>query len=88
MRRCRFRIVGRLKGDQLKHRGQVYLEMTQPRPFPRATGGSPWAERGPTSCTLVLSDDAETRTRYPFPFRPYRQLYGADKARIYHAAYW
>ncbi|RUW98656.1 aldose 1-epimerase family protein, partial [Mesorhizobium sp. M2A.F.Ca.ET.037.01.1.1] len=27
------------------------------------------AEQGPTSCTLVLSDNAETRTHYPFAFR-------------------
>ncbi len=28
-----------------------------------------WAERGPRSCTLVLTDDADTRARYPFAFR-------------------
>ncbi|TGV73656.1 aldose 1-epimerase family protein, partial [Mesorhizobium sp. M2D.F.Ca.ET.145.01.1.1] len=56
-----FPIVGRLKGDQLRHRGQTY-PMTQhgfarDKPFV-------WAERGPRSCTLVLTDDAETRTHY------------------------
>ncbi|TPM11496.1 aldose 1-epimerase family protein [Mesorhizobium sp. B2-3-11] len=61
-----FPIVGRLKGDQLRHRGQTY-PMTQhgfarDKPFM-------WAERGPRSCTLVLTDDAETRTHYPFAFR-------------------
>jgi galactose mutarotase-like enzyme len=28
-----------------------------------------WVERGPTSCTLVLTDNAESRSRYPFAFR-------------------
>ncbi|CCV06862.1 Aldose 1-epimerase [Mesorhizobium metallidurans STM 2683] len=61
-----FPIVGRLKGDQLRHRGQSY-PMTQhgfarDKPFA-------WAERGPRSCTLVLTDDADTRAHYPFAFR-------------------
>ncbi|MEI9418541.1 aldose 1-epimerase family protein [Mesorhizobium sp. Cs1321R2N1] len=61
-----FPIVGRLKGDQLRHRGQTY-PMTQhgfarDKPFM-------WAQRGPRSCTLVLTDDTETRTHYPFAFR-------------------
>lgn len=61
-----FPIVGRLKGDQLRHRGQTY-PMTQhgfarDKPFV-------WAQRGPRSCTLVLTDDADTRTHYPFAFR-------------------
>ncbi|MBZ9684437.1 MULTISPECIES: aldose 1-epimerase family protein [unclassified Mesorhizobium] len=61
-----FPIVGRLNGDHLHHRGQTY-PMTQhgfarDKPFM-------WAERGPRSCTLVLADDAETRTHYPFAFR-------------------
>ncbi|TPM41916.1 aldose 1-epimerase family protein [Mesorhizobium sp. B2-3-4] len=61
-----FPIVGRLKGDQLRHRGQAY-PMTQhgfarDKPFA-------WAQRSSRSCTLVLTDDAETRTRYPFAFR-------------------
>lgn len=61
-----FPIVGRLKGDQLRHRGQSY-PMTQhgfarDKPFA-------WAERAPRSCTLVLTDDADTRTHYPFAFR-------------------
>ncbi|RUW63637.1 aldose 1-epimerase family protein, partial [Mesorhizobium sp. M2A.F.Ca.ET.067.02.1.1] len=61
-----FPIVGRLKGDQLRHRGQTY-PMTQ-HGFARDRRFA-WAEQGPTSCTLVLSDDAETRTHYPFAFR-------------------
>lgn len=61
-----FPIVGRLKGDQLRHRGQTY-PMTQhgfarDKPFA-------WAQRGPRSCTLVLTDDADTRAHYPFAFR-------------------
>ncbi|WP_394889857.1 aldose 1-epimerase family protein [Mesorhizobium sp. AaZ16] len=61
-----FPIVGRLKGDQLRHRGQTYT-MTQhgfarDKPFV-------WADRGPRSCTLVLTDDADTRAHYPFAFR-------------------
>jgi galactose mutarotase-like enzyme len=28
-----------------------------------------WTERGPTSCTLILNDDAATRSHYPFAFR-------------------
>ncbi|MER9410275.1 aldose 1-epimerase family protein [Mesorhizobium sp. M0589] len=61
-----FPIVGRLAGDQLRHRGQVYA-LTQhgfarDKPFV-------WADASPRSCTLVLTDDADTRTRYPFAFR-------------------
>jgi galactose mutarotase-like enzyme len=61
-----FPIVGRLKNDALRHRGKVY-PMTQ-HGFARDRRFD-WAERGPTSCTLVLVDDAETRARYPFAFR-------------------
>jgi galactose mutarotase-like enzyme len=61
-----FPIVGRLKGDQLRHGGQTY-PMTQhgfarDKPFT-------WTERGPRSCRLVLTDDADTRAHYPFAFR-------------------
>ncbi|MEO5755379.1 MAG: aldose 1-epimerase family protein [Mesorhizobium sp.] len=61
-----FPIVGRLKGDQLRHHGRTY-PMTQhgfarDKPFA-------WAKRGSRSCTLVLTDDADTRARYPFAFR-------------------
>jgi galactose mutarotase-like enzyme len=61
-----FPIVGRLKGDQLRCRCQVY-PLTQhgfarDKPFA-------WAETTPRSCTLVLTDDADTRARYPFAFR-------------------
>lgn len=61
-----FPIVGRLKGDQLRHRGQLY-PLTQ-HGFARDKRFD-WAERGPRSCTLVLTDDADSRARYPFAFR-------------------
>ncbi|PBB37720.1 aldose 1-epimerase family protein [Mesorhizobium sp. WSM3868] len=61
-----FPIVGRLKGDQLRHRGRAY-PMTQ-HGFARDRRFA-WVEQGPSSCTLVLTDDTETRTRYPFAFR-------------------
>lgn len=61
-----FPIVGRLKGDQLRHRGQTY-PMTQ-HGFARDRRFA-WAEQGPSSCTLVLTDDGETHARYPFAFR-------------------
>ena len=61
-----FPIVGRLKGDQLRHRGLSY-PMTQ-HGFARDRRFA-WTEQGPRSCTLVLTDDAETRTHYPFAFR-------------------
>jgi len=61
-----FPIVGRLNNDALRHRGTVF-PMTQhgfarDRRFDRT-------ERGPTSCTLILNDDAATRSHYPFAFR-------------------
>jgi galactose mutarotase-like enzyme len=61
-----FPIVGRLKGDQLRHRGRTY-PMTQ-HGFARDRQFT-WAERGPRSCTLVLTDDADSRMQYPFAFR-------------------
>jgi galactose mutarotase-like enzyme len=61
-----FPIVGRLKGDQLRHRGKSY-PMTQ-HGFARDSRFE-WVERGPQSCRLVLADNSETRSRYPFAFR-------------------
>lgn len=61
-----FPIVGRLKGDELRHRGRSY-PMTQ-HGFARDKRFG-WAEQGDRSCTLVLTDDAETRAHYPFAFR-------------------
>ena len=61
-----FPIVGRLKNDQLRHDGKVF-PMTQ-HGFARDRRFD-WTERGPTSCTLILVDDAQTRARYPFAFQ-------------------
>ena len=61
-----FPIVGKLKGDQLRHRGKSY-PMTQ-HGFARDSRFE-WVERGPDSCRLVLADNTETRSRYPFAFR-------------------
>jgi galactose mutarotase-like enzyme len=72
-----FPIVGRLKNDELRHGGKIY-PMTQ-HGFARDHRFK-WVQREPTSCTLLLVDDAATRARYPFAFRlsaTYR-LDGAD----------
>jgi len=61
-----FPIVGRLKNDELRHRGKTY-PMTQ-HGFARDQVFE-WAERDATSCSLVLRDSAATRARYPFAFR-------------------
>src|ERR1700761_770070 len=61
-----FPIVGRLKGDQLRHRGESY-PMTQ-HGFARDSRFA-WAERNERSCRLLLTDDPATRSRYPFAFR-------------------
>jgi galactose mutarotase-like enzyme len=61
-----FPIVGRLKNDQLRHRGTTY-PMTQ-HGFARDHRFD-WLEQGPMSCRLVLTDNEATRTRYPFGFR-------------------
>jgi len=61
-----FPIVGRLKNDTLRHNGKSY-PMTQ-HGFARDRRFA-WIEQGPRSCKLALSDDAETRARYPFAFR-------------------
>ena len=72
-----FPIVGKLKGDQLRHRGKSY-PMTQ-HGFARDSRFE-WVERGPDSCRLVLADNTETRSRYPFAFRftVTYALHGAD----------
>jgi galactose mutarotase-like enzyme len=61
-----FPIVGRLKNDQLRHRGKTY-PMTQ-HGFARDQRFD-WVERTSTSCALVLSDSAATHARFPFAFR-------------------
>jgi len=69
-----FPIVGRLVGDTLRHRGQSY-RLTQ-HGFARDRHFA-WVERTPSSCRLALTDDAETRARYPFPFR-FEVAYAAE----------
>src|ERR1700761_5454967 len=61
-----FPIVGKLKGDQLHHRGKTY-PMTQ-HGIARDLRFE-WIEREPSTCRLVLSDSDETRRRFPFAFR-------------------
>jgi galactose mutarotase-like enzyme len=61
-----FPIVGRLKNDELRHGGKVF-PMTQ-HGFARDIRFD-WLDRGASSCKLVLADNAETRSRYPFAFR-------------------
>src|SRR6266849_1098554 len=61
-----FPIVGRLKNDELRHGGKIY-PMTQ-HGFARDREFE-WSERGSRSCTLVLTDDAATRSNFPFAVR-------------------
>jgi galactose mutarotase-like enzyme len=61
-----FPIVGRLKNDELRHQGKTY-PLTQ-HGFARDRTFA-WRERGKTSCTLDLTDDATSRARFPFAFR-------------------
>ena len=61
-----FPVVGGLRGDTLRHRGQAY-------PMPKHGFARDmvfgWTERTATTCTLELRDDGPTRAAYPFPFR-------------------
>lgn len=61
-----FPIVGQLKHDQLTHQGRTYEMMKHGVARDQRFE---WAEQGAASCRLVLNDNAETRARYPFPFR-------------------
>lgn len=61
-----FPIVGKLKNDELHFRGKTY-PLTQ-HGFARDHRFE-WIARGADSCKLVLTDNAETRARYPFAFR-------------------
>jgi galactose mutarotase-like enzyme len=61
-----FPIVGRLRDDTLIHNGQSY-RLTQ-HGFARDRLFT-WVERSPAGCRLALTDDAQTRAMYPFPFR-------------------
>lgn len=73
-----FPIVGRLKNDQLRHRGKTY-PMTQ-HGFARDHRFE-WMEQGTNSCKLVLTDDEATRARYPFAFR-LEITYSVDNADL------
>lgn len=61
-----FPIVGQLRDNQLRHHGRSFC-MTQ-HGFARDRRFA-WVERGPVACRLVLEDDAQSRTCYPFAFR-------------------
>ncbi len=61
-----FPIVGRLKNDELRHRGKIY-PMTQ-HGFARDLRFE-WLEREPACCKLLLTDSEATRVRFPFAFR-------------------
>jgi galactose mutarotase-like enzyme len=61
-----FPIVGRLKNDELRHKGVSY-PMAQ-HGFARDQVFE-WMERGDTFCSLLLRDSTATRARYPFAFR-------------------
>ena len=61
-----FPIVGRLKNDELRHKGAVY-PMTQ-HGFARDQVFK-WVERNDAFCSLLLRDSTATRIRYPFAFR-------------------
>jgi galactose mutarotase-like enzyme len=73
-----FPILGRLKSDRLRHRGKTH-PMTQ-HGFARDRRFE-WVEQGTNSCKLVLTDDAATRTRYPFAFR-LEVTYSVDNADL------
>jgi galactose mutarotase-like enzyme len=73
-----FPIVGRLKNDELRHHGKIY-PMTQ-HGFARDRKFN-WSERGSRSCTLVLTDDPETRLHFPFAFR-LAVTYAAEDAHL------
>jgi galactose mutarotase-like enzyme len=61
-----FPIVGRLKGDVLRHRGQSYA-MTQ-HGFARDMRFT-WTAQDAESCSLSLRDTDATRAKFPFAFR-------------------
>jgi galactose mutarotase-like enzyme len=61
-----FPIVGRLKDDTLRHEGKSF-RLTQ-HGFARDRRFA-WLGRSATACRLVLHEDADTRTMYPFAFR-------------------
>lgn len=73
-----FPIVGRLAGDELRHRGKTY-RMTQ-HGFARDSRFACVA-RGESGCVLVLEDSEATRALYPFAFR-LTAIYTIDHAGL------
>ncbi|WP_428978610.1 aldose 1-epimerase family protein [Chenggangzhangella methanolivorans] len=61
-----FPVVGRLKGDALRHGGESY-RVTQ-HGFARDRRFE-WVERSEARAVLALTDDAESRAIFPFAFR-------------------
>jgi galactose mutarotase-like enzyme len=61
-----FPIVGRLKGDMLRHRGKTY-PMSQ-HGFARDMRFA-WTAHDAQSCALTLRDNAATREKFPFAFQ-------------------
>lgn len=61
-----FPIVGRLKGDHLRHAGEFY-RLNQ-HGFARDLTFD-WVSRTPGACCLSLVDSDKTRAMYPFAFR-------------------
>lgn len=73
-----FPIVGRLAGDELRHRGKTH-RITQ-HGFARDSRFA-WTERGERRCALVLEDSETTRALYPFAFR-LTAIYALDDAGL------
>lgn len=61
-----FPVVGRLKGDALRHSGSAY-RVTQ-HGFARDRVFE-WIDRGEARASLVLGDDVQSREIFPFAFR-------------------
>ncbi len=61
-----FPIVGRISGDTYAHEGQTY-HLTQ-HGFARDRRFA-WVSRSATHCTLRITDDAESRSLYPYAFQ-------------------
>jgi len=61
-----FPVIGEVRNEQIRVRGKVYPMLrhgvAHDQPFT-------WAERSPHSCRLVQTDNAETRSRFPFAYR-------------------
>ena len=73
-----FPIVGRVKNDRFRHKGQTY-SLGQ-HGFARDSLFT-WVETGPSHCRLRLEDSSETRARYPFAFR-FDVIYAIEGDRL------